>query len=1139
MKSRLVVSRILLCGLASIALAVLPSVRAQSLTGIISGMVTDPTKAPIAGANVSIANADTGVRAWTGATNESGVYRAPDLPIGRYSITVDANGFKREQVSNVTLTLDQRANIDVTMQLGTVAETVTVAGDTAGQLQTETASLGNVVTPSQLQDMPLPSRNPLNLLILTPGISSGGDITSQGGLSTSQLSINGSRTLNSDFLIDGVSVVTGSTGGPQSLPPTDSLTEFKVLASDYSAEYGRTSGGIVTMVTASGNNTYHGAAYGYFRNEVFDANNFFNNANSKKRPEDRYNLFGGKLGGPLSIPHLYHGKNKTFFFINYEGLIQASPYSNPSSVPYGAYAQGNFSASPTVVDNPTTKTPFPGNIIPTNLLNPAALKILGLVPTPNTPGTLNKTDNIVTNNFISVGSSHPTNNTGMARLDENIGDNLRIFGTFIHFNDYSPLAPTFPGSPLESSVGPTATTGYENTFGLTKTWSPTFISDFRFAYFRNNSEIVPPSDGINDEATLGIANQYGIATPEFNISGFSMLGVNSNTLRSQIDNNYQYTLNNNKSIGNHLLNFGVQFRRNQFDDFNPIADVNGSYTFNGSITSPKNTSGDAINGLADFLLGDIETSSYSLPQPLIGRRNYNLAFYLQDAWKIRPNLTLNVGIRWEYESPFTAAHNEYSRVDPTTGQVLFAGQNGVSDTLNLTAPKTDFAPRVGLSYRVLDKTVIRSGFGIFYAGIFSDLGGQVLFPGYNVEQVFPSQGTGIPEPFSLSQGMPSVATNNPSNPQANLAQFNSVSNPLSLTDYDGFTEVKQPYAAQWNFGVEQQLPKGIIADVNYVGAHGVHLAVNLPTNYAPYNVALDNQLAVENSSVDNQEAKPFPLISSYNSLNFEGTSTYQALQVSVRRQFSSNLAFVANYTRSKSLDDASGIYSFSQPSGLNLGEIPQQFLNINKGLSEFDRPNDFTAALQYLTKGNKWVRGFLIAPIISAHSGIPIYIGQANENQAQNGADQQRPDYISTGTSLVIPETANGTGVQYLLPATASNFPLVPTGPYASGSGASRVLVLPTSLGNLGRDVVRGPNQLDANIAVGRKFDLRENLKFTIRLEAYNFLNHTNFTPSSSVGQLAIAATSAGTPYFNSTSYGLITSAGQSRFLQLAARFDF
>jgi Carboxypeptidase regulatory-like domain/TonB-dependent Receptor Plug Domain/TonB dependent receptor len=1137
MKSCQVASRVLLCCFSGLAIIFGSFAWAQSLTGIISGTVTDPTKAPITAANITITNADTNVRVWTGKTNESGVYRAPDLPVGHYRLAVEATGFKQTQISNITLAVDQRSDIDVIMQLGAVAETVTVEGSSAGQLATETASLGNVITPSQIQDMPLPSRAVLNLLALSAGVSSGGDITSQGGLSTSQLSINGSRTLNSDFLIDGVSVVTGSTGGPQTLPPTDAIGEFKVLTSDYSAEYGRTSGAIVTLITASGNNVYHGAAYGYFRNEAMDANNYFNNVVGKKRPEDRYNLFGGKLGGPLSIPKIYNGKNRTFFFINYEGLIQASPYSNTSSIPYGAYASGNFSASPTIVDNPTTHAPFPGNMIPTNLINPAALKILGLVPTPNSPGTLNKTDNIATNNFVSIGSSHPTTNTGMARIDETISDKTRLFATFVHFNNYSPVAPTFPGSPLESSVGVTETTGYENTLGLTQTWSPTFITDLRFGYFRNNSEILPPSDGINDAQTLGIANQYGVAAPEFNISAFSMLGTNTNTLRSQIDNNYQFIVNNNKSIGNHLLQFGLQLRKNEFDDFNPIADVNGSYTFDGSITSPKNASGDAINALADFLLGDIKTSSYSLPQPLIGRRNYNLGLYVQDAWKIRSNLTLNFGLRWEYESPFTAAHNEYSRVDPTTGQVLFAGQNGVSETLNLTAPKTDFAPRVGIAYTVAPKTVIRSGFGIFYAGIFSDLGGQVLFPGYNVEQAFPNLGTGIPQPFSLSQGMPSVVTNNASNPRANIAQFNSPSNPLTLTDYDGFTEVKQPYAEEWNFGIERQLPKGVIVDVNYVGAHGVHMAVNLPTNYVPYNPAIDTAVANANTTLATQEAKPYPNIGSFNSLNFEGTYTYQALQTSVRRQFSDNLSFVANYTRSKSLDDASGIYSFSQPSGLNLGEFPQQFLNINKGLSEFDRPNDFTTAIQYRTKGNRWVRGFLIIPMLTAHNGLPVYVGQTNENAAQNASGQQRPNLIATGTSLYIPETPNGTGVQYLLPASASSFPLVPTGPYFSGSGASRVQELPTSIGDLGRNVVRAPGQLDMNLAVGRAFDLREHLKFTIRLEAYNVLNHTNFSAPS--GSLTVAATSAGTPYFNSPGYGLITGAGQSRFLQLAARFDF
>lgn len=1112
---------------------------AQGVNGVISGTVTDPSKSPISGAIVTIANADTGVVAYTGKTNDSGVYRAPDLPVGRYNVTVSDSGFKTQQVSNIELTVDQRADINVTLQVGQVAETITVEGATEGQLATDTSSLGTTITPSQVQDLPLPSRAIMNLLALTPGVSSGADITSQGGLNTAQLSINGSRTLNSEFLIDGVSVITGSTGGPQTLPPPDSIREFKVLTSSYSAEYGRTSGGIVTLTTNSGTNSYHGAAYGYFRNEALDANNYFNNLNGKKRPEDRYNIFGGKLGGPVSIPKIYNGKNRTFFFINYEGLIQASPYNNITSIPYGPYAAGNFSTSSTLVYNPATKQPFAGNIIPSNLLDPAALKILSTLPSPNSVGILNRTDNILTQNYVSVGSSHPTTNTGVARIDQTISDNTRLFWTFVHFNNYSPLAPALPGSSLETQVGPSETTGYESTAGLTHTWTPTLITEVRFGFFRNNSEITPPTLGINTTGVFDIGNPFGIAAPEFSIGGgFTTLGSNSNTIRTQIDNNYQTIVSTSKSLGNHLIQFGGALRKNQFDDYNPIADVNGSYTFDGSITSAKNTTGDPINGLADFLLGDIKTSSYSLPQPLIGRRNYNAGLFVQDDWKIRPNLTLNLGLRWEYEAPLTTANNEYGRVDPTTGQVLFAGKNAVSDTLNLSASKKNFGPRVGFAYSPTSKTVIRSGFGIFYAGIFSDLGGQVLFPGYNVEQSFNNLGTGVPQPFKLHQGMPAVATNNPQNPQANIAQFNSPANFLNLTDYDGFTQASPtPYAEEWNFGIQQEIAKGTIFDLNYVGSKGVHLAVNLPTNTVPYNPAIDNAVALANTTLTTQLARPYSTIGSFNSLNMEGGSTYDAFQASVNRRYRDNLTFMASYVWSKSIDDASGLYSFSQPSGLNLGQFPQQFLGLNKGPSEFDRTNVFNLALEYKTKGNRWVRNFEIYPMLSAQSGIPLYIGQSNENPAQTGSNQQRPNDLSPGVDLYTTEAPNGTGVQYLLPVSASNFPLAPVGPYFVGSGSARTQALPTAIGTLGRNVVRAPGQLDLNVSVGRAFDLTEKLKFTLRMEAYNALNHTNFqAPSSS---LTLASTSAGVPYFNSPSFGLITAAYQSRFLQMVARFDF
>lgn len=1107
----------------------------QGVTGIISGAVTPSQAATVA--TVTITNADTGVVAWMGKTNSAGVYWAPGLPAGRYNMNVEAHGFRDQQVPGIELAAGQQADIVFVMQSGEVADTITVEGRSEGQLASDTSSLANTITPSELQGLPLPSRNTLNLMALIPGISSGGDITTQSGLSSSQLSINGSRTLNSEFLVDGVSVVSGSTGAQQTLPPADSIREFTVLAASYSAEYGRTSGAVVTLITNSGANLLHGAAYGYFRNEDLDANNYFNNLLGKPRSEDRYNLFGGKLSGPVFIPKLYNGANKTFFFVNYEGLIQASPYNLTSSVPYGPYAAGNFSPSPTLVYDPATKAPFPQNVIPASLLDPAALKILGLVPAPNSPGTLDKSDNIAADNFVSIGSSHPAANTGVARLDESAGDSVRLFGTFVHYNNYSPIQPTYPGSPLENAVGSTQTTGYESAAGLTKIWTPSFITELRFGYFRNNAEIAPPSAGIGVQSTLGIATSYGEAAPEINITGFSQLGANSNTQRSQIDNNYQTYIANSKAAGNHLIEFGFQLRKNQFDDLNPTGDVNGSFTFDGSITNGKNSPGDPINALADFLLGDIKTASYSLPQPLIGRRNYNAGLYVQDDWKLTPRLTLNLGLRWEFEAPLTSANHEYSRVDPASGEVLFAGDNA-SDTLNLKASKLNFAPRVGFAYSVTPKTVIRSAFGIFYAGIFSDLGGQVLFPGYTVEQAFNNLGTGVPQPFKLSQGLPAVAKNNVQTPQANIAQFASPANPLTLIDYNGFTQAAPlPYTEQWNFGIQREVAKGTIAEVNYVGTHGVHLPIELPANTVPYDPAIDAAVARANTTLATQQARPYPDIGSFSSINMEGTSSYQALQASIRRQYGANLTFVANYTHSKALDNGSGIYNFSQPSGLNVGQFAQQFLGLNKGLSEFDRPNDFTAAVLYRTRGNRWLRNFEIDPMLVVQSGLPLYIGQTGENPAQTGTNQQRPYDINPGVSLYTAEGPNGTGVQYLLPASAPNFPLQPSGPVFVGSGTSRTEVLPVGIGSLGRNVVRAPGQLDLDVSIGRAFDLRERLRFTVRMEAYNALNHTNFQAPAS--NLTLTASSAGQPVWNSPTYGLITSANPSRFLQLVGRFDF
>jgi hypothetical protein len=1108
----------------------LPVLLLAQNSGVISGAVTDLTQALVPNASVTIVNADTGVTVWHGLANESGVYRAPELRPGRYNVTVEMQGFKKASVNGVNLAVDQRASINVTLQPGGTTESITVTGATEGQLATETSSLGNVITPSQVQSLPLPNRNILNLLSLTAGVSSGGDATS---INASQLSFNGSRTVNSEFIVDGVSVVSGSTGGVQTLPAADAIRELKVLTSAYSAEYGRTSGGTVTMAIYSGTNSYHGGVYEYFRNEDLNANNFFNNVLGKQRSQDRYNLFGGKLGGPAWIPGIYKGKEKTFFFFNYEGLRQSSPYFNTSTVPSAEFRSGDFSASKVPVYDPRTNAPFPGNKIPSDRIDPAGAKILRVLPAPDSPGSFDAANGLAINNLVEIGSSKPANNSITTRIDENVTQKDRLFGSLTWFKNNSPAQPAIPG-PLENNVGDGVTTGCQATIGYTRTWTPTFFIEARMGYWRNNSNIVPPSLGINVQNVFGIQRSVGPASPTFNISGWSQYGLNSNTLRSQIDNNFQPSVAATKVWANHLVKFGVDLRKNQFNIYNPGGTGNsgwftGNYSFTGEITSATHNSGNIVNSLGDFLLGSIKTSGYSLPQPPAGRRNYNFGAFVQDDWKVTPRLTLNLGLRYEYESPMTSSNNIYSRVDNVTGSVLFANINA-SSTLNLNPNKLNFAPRVGFAYTVTPKTVIRSGFGIFYSQIFSDLGAQVLFPGYTVTQSFGSLGTGVAQPFSLSQGMPLVAVQNLKDPQSTLMQFGPT-NPISASA--SFAQAGPlPYASEWNFGVQRQLPRGVIVEANYAGSSGVHLPLNLPYNNVPFDAA--TQIAQVNTQAFTQSLRPFPAIGGYSAVSMAGHSSYHGLQITARRQYTTNLAFIANYTRSKSIDDGSGLFSFSQPESFDQGQFSSAFRKPDRSVSVFDRPNVFTGAIQYRTSGPRWLRNIEIDPILTARDGLPNSITQNNLNSAARGL---RPNVIR-GNSIYVPNPyPNGTGIQYLLPVTAAGFPLGPNGPLFAGSGSNRALVLPAGIGSLGRNTIRTPGELNLDLAVGREFPIRERVRLRIRAEAFNVLNHTNLRgPNVS---LTATTNAAGQPIFNSPGFGIITAARAARFMQLVGRIEF
>lgn len=1119
----------------AIALSLLAMVPAysQDITGAFTGTVTDSTGAAVPNATVTVTNVTTGVTVFTGNTDEQGLYLAPSLPAGVYNLSFEAASFKKTDVSGVTLQVNQRARIDATLEPGSISETVTVVGESLGQLETETSSQGTTITSSQIDNLPLPSRNVLNLLTLVGGVSSGGSGT---GINGNQLSINGSRTLNNEITVDGLSVVGGGTGAVTRLPSTEALREFKVQTSAYSAEFGRTSGGYVNAIVDSGTNEFHGGVYEYFRNEKLNANNFFNNLRGIERPADRFNQFGGKLGGPVRLPKFGEGGRlltsgeRTFFFANYEGLRRAVPFASNQTVPDERFRSGDFSFTSTRIIDPLTRQQFPGNRIPDNRIDPAARRILSLLPLPNQSGNADSSNNRRTSNFVNPGSTRPSNDELTARVDHSSGEAGRTFGRFTYFSSSGTQQINLPGI-LNNAANAGTSKSYQIALGHTQTFSPSIVGEASFGFLRNLSRTDPATLGIDVSNALGIARSPTNVVPTINISGFTGLGNAATNVSA--DNNFQGGGSLSIVRGAQVIKLGTQIRRNQFNAADPGIDYAGVYNFSGRVTSANNTTGNPINSFADFLLGAITSANYDLPQPLTGRRNYNLAFYVQDDWKVRPNLTLNLGLRYEYESPIREVNDIGARFDPFSGRLLVAGQNA-SRSVDLKADPINFAPRIGLAYSVTDRTVVRAAFGTFYSQTFSNLGGIVRFPGYTGRESFLDFGNGTPQPFSLSQGVPLTAVQSLTDPSV-ILQGASAANPITpISTTQGKTDPLS-YSLQWNFGVQQDVGKGVIVEAAYVGSRGLHLPLILPYNNIPLESALD--AARTTSNTVRQNLRPYPYLARFNAYINEGSSIYHSLQLKGERRISQRLSFLSTYTFSKSIDDGSGIYNFSQPGGLDAGQFPHSRRDLDRSISAFDRTHTFTATGTFTTPGPRFLRGFQISPIFIARTGLPDTITQNTFNPA---AVQQRPNLITPNQSIYAGSlTPEGQAIRYLLAPNDPNFPLAPSGPFFTGAGATRALLVPSLFGTLGRNTIREPGEVNLDIAVAKRIYLTERVNIQLRGEAFNVLNHTNFNgPNTGLNVQADPAAPT-RARFEPNTFGLITSAKSARFLQLVFRFEF
>jgi hypothetical protein len=1125
----------------SLSTALFPAAgMAQESGARVSGTVLDGSGAAVPNAQITLLNERTKVQIYAGTSSGDGTFTAVQVPPGTYALTVNAPGFKTTTLSHVELGIAQELNVPVKLALGAVSETVTVDATTRPQLEQGTSTISTLITPEQVLGLPIPNRDVTNLIQLAPGVVHGGasdNISS----SLSQVVINGARTLNLEVLLDGSTVVNGATGNVNRLPAADFISEFRIITSTAPAEYGRTSGAVITMGTRSGTNDFHGGIYELFRNDALNANSYFNNLNHAPKGIVRYNEFGFIIGGPVVIPHVYDGRSKTFFFLNYDQILNHFAATSTTTVPTATNKAGDFSTSTEIINYPGTNTQASCNgvlntICPSQF-DPAAAKVLAALPTPNTAGQVDTVNGRTVNNYFLQQALVNVQPRYSGRIDEAIGTKDRMFvavtrqimpGNGIVI--YGPLLN--PNNECDCDQG------WEGAGQETHLFSPTLILNLGAGVSRDNDTRVPTSLNSNPTQTFGIGTAPAMITPQLNISSYSSYGTTAGAYSFTIANGFSYFGSVTKILGPHTIKAGSLLRKNQLNVFNPGVQPGGAYNFNGGVTDPGGI-GNATTALADFLLGAVKTSSYGLAQPPDGRRNYNIGVYAQDDYKLNSKLLLNLGVRWEYESPMTISNNQYSRIDSGTGILLVANQNA-TNTLNITTPKADFAPRVGFVWSPYDKTVVRGGYGSYYGLIFSNLGGQVGYPGYEGNQSFQDQGTRKAQPFTLSQGMPLIGQQNLTNPTAVITAA-TPSNPYSTSSVS-FAKVNPLSLNQeWNLGLQQEFFAHTVVEIDYVGSHGVHLPLVLGLNLP--NPAQATQVALANTGLATQLARPFPSLGTINGVWNVAGSSYQSLQVQGRRQFGKTLSFLANYTWAHSIDDGSGIYNYSQPNGINSGQYPTDPVfrhTRDRSDAAYDVRHNLTAYLTYTTKGPWYIRDIKIAPIFTAHSGLPITVTQTTEFP---GASSQRPN--GSTAHLKVPFTKTGTVVRALLDptSTATSFPLTPSGPVFVNlpNNGGRVQIVPTALGTLGRYSLLAPGEINLDLSASREFPVFERARFELRVDAFNIMNHTNFAaPNTSLTVGTTGPASNPVAAFTNSSFGTITSTiSQPRFLQLVGRINF
>jgi hypothetical protein len=1039
------------------------SLYAQGTTATISGGVVDQTGAAVPEANVQVKNVGTGVTQTT-VTDAQGRYTVPSLLIGSYEVTVSKAGFQTVVRSGITLTVNQQAVIDISLPIGQAQQTVEVQGQVS-QVETASSTFANLVESKQMSDLPLNGRNFQQLITLAPGVNVAQVSTTSFYGKGETYSVAGSRPEGQAFLLDGTDIQNffNRGAGSASLGTSlgmDAVAEFQTLTNTYSAQFPG-NGAVINAVTKSGTNALHGSLYEYFRNDKLDARQFFD---PKDQPAFTRNQFGGALGGPIK-------KDKLFFFGNYEGLRQHQGVSRSALVPTNAQRALVNSSTPQIVKD-----------------------ILNLYPLDQTG----------TGRATSVGTERGTEDYYLARIDYNISDKDSFFARFVldkaeFVNPFSNGAAPILGF---QTVEPTQNIYY--TMEEKHIFSPTVINVLRASFVRTNSSATAPNNTPALRWYPTISNQDGVIA----IVGLSSLGPTALAPYLLVQNKYGWSDDVYMTKGAHNIKFGVAFNRIQTFENQPF-NAAGTFTF-GSFTSfltgsPSRYAGAFPAGTPNTFGIQADADAYRSWRELL------FMPYINDDWKVNNKLTINMGIRWDFDTnPKSAINNFLAITNPPYGSI---GANAssfqpfpvslVPNVWRKNPSRMNFNPRFGFAFDPFSdhKTSIRGGFGIFHNTIMA----RTWSSGYVTGPPFPSS--------SLDASVAPISFPNP--------YVGSVASPRfsngQTVDYNMTTS---PYQMQWNINIQRELFSNTVLTVGYVGSKGVHLLTQSDQN-PPQAQFIDGQWRFIDSN-----GTPFqrwaPQYDFINALQPNGNSKYHSLQVNLVRRFANNFQAQVAYTWSKSLDDGSG------SSGLETGGGPRSNpydFRYEWGPSTFDIRQALRVNGIYRLpfRGNALVEGWQFNGIMSATTPPPVTVITGFDRAQVRGSSAtgsfQRPNLVAgrTADDIRIADTSNVLGNSRFFDVTA--FTLQDAG----------------TLGNLGRNVIRGVGLFNLDISVVKDTRMKmisESAVLQFRAEAFNILNHVNFAqPNGSV----FTATGARNPNF-----GAITAQnGFSRQIQFALRLNF